>query len=56
MLLDTKRQIFVSSYIVLFQIAFIILMGLFGGYHYEAKNSSPEEVPKLYASKLKSLI
>lgn len=54
MKLDKKRTVFIGTYLVLFQIAFIVLMGLFGGYHYEEftnKSYQSEEVPKLYASK-----
>jgi hypothetical protein len=37
-------------YLSLFHIAFIVLMGIFGSYHF---HSGSEEVPGLYASKFK---
>ena len=37
-------------YLSLFHVAFIVLMGIFGSYHF---HSGSEEVPGLYASKLK---
>ena len=37
-------------YLSLFHVAFMVLMGIFGSYHF---HSGSEEVPGLYASKFK---
>ncbi len=43
---NVKRSIFMGSYLALFQVAFIILMGFFARYD----NVGQEEVPHLYSS------
>jgi hypothetical protein len=40
-----------SIYLVLFQIIFIVFLGIFGSYNIEDVESNKEEVAHLYASK-----
>ncbi len=49
MVLKKIREFFLPSYLIIFQIAFIILLGVFGEYKNEESN---KEVPGLYASNL----
>lgn len=44
---QTKRLLFLATYLAIFQIAFIILMGFFASYNTHEEN----EVPRLYSSK-----
>jgi ammonium transporter Rh len=46
-----KRNLFNVTFLAIFQIAFIILMGIFGSYD----NTGQNDVPTLYASKLNYL-
>ena len=45
---DKKRNIFTVTFFTIFQIAFIILMAIFGNYD----NAGQKDVPTIYASKL----
>ncbi len=39
-----------SIYLVLFQIVFTVLLGIFGSYNIDNVHSNKEDVPQLYAS------
>jgi hypothetical protein len=48
---NNKRNLFNVTFFTIFQIAFIILMSIFGSYD----NTGQNEVPTIYASKLNYL-
>jgi len=49
---NLKRGIFMGTYLAMFHIAFIILMGFFASYKYSETHLDENDVPKLYASEL----